>query len=74
MTDFETEYIFCKDNRLVLIVEFLCLSSALFSGRQQLICIKAAYSKSAQNHTLEVVILTSYTNLYVGYIELKLHI
>ncbi len=23
MTDFETEYVFCKDNRLVLIVECL---------------------------------------------------
>ncbi len=28
MTDFETEYVFCKDNRLVLIVECLCAKAS----------------------------------------------
>ncbi len=51
MTDFETEYIFCKDNRLVLIVEFVLQRLALLMlelellklrpllREQQLICI-----------------------------------
>ncbi len=48
MTDFETEYVFCKDNRLVLIVECLALlmqelsswSSALFHGNTSSFALK----------------------------------
>ncbi len=58
MTDVETEYVFCKDNRLVLIVECLfakastaneSLSSwspALFSGSNSSFAFKATYSIS----------------------------
>ncbi len=53
MTDFETEYVFCKDNRLVLIVECLfAKASTAMAGappsyvEQQLICIKATNSNS----------------------------
>ncbi len=58
MTDFETEYVFCKDNRLVLIVECLFAKASTantvaellklrpFLREQQLICIKATYSNS----------------------------
>ncbi len=56
MTDFETEYVFCKDNMFVLSVEclfakpstanagadFLKLRPLLWE--QQLICIKATHS------------------------------
>ncbi len=53
MTDFETEYIFCKDNRLVLIGECLFAEASTANAElehlklhpllreQQLICIKA---------------------------------
>ncbi len=53
MTDFETKYVFCKDNRLVLIMESLFAKAALLMQElellklrpllreQQLICIKA---------------------------------
>ncbi len=59
MTDFETEYLFCKDNRLVLIVECLFAKASTANAgaellklrpvlrKKQLICIKATYSKSA---------------------------
>ncbi len=58
MTDFETEYVFCKDNRLVLIVDCLFAKSSIANTgaellklrpilrEQQLICIKATYSNS----------------------------
>ncbi len=58
MTDFETEYVFCKDNRLVLIVECLFAKASTANAElqlsklrpllreQQLICIKATYSIS----------------------------
>ncbi len=54
MIDFETEYIFCKDNRLVLIVQRLALLMLELKflklrplyREHQLICIKASYSKS----------------------------
>ncbi len=59
MTDFETEYIFCKDNRLVLIGECLFAEASTANAElellklrpllreQQLICIKAkSYSVS----------------------------
>ncbi len=58
MTDFETEYVFCKDNRLVLIVDCLFAKSSIANigaellklrpilREQQLICIKATYSNS----------------------------
>ncbi len=58
MTDFETEYVFCKDNRLILIVECLFAKASTANAvlellklrpllqEQQLICIKATYSKS----------------------------
>ncbi len=54
MTDFETEYIFCKDNRLVLIVECLFAKASTANAgalklrpllrEHQLICIKATFS------------------------------
>ncbi len=59
ITDFETEYVFCKDKRLVLIVEclFAKASTANVGGEllklrpllweQQLICIKETYSNTA---------------------------
>ncbi len=58
MTDFETEYVFCKDNRLVLIVECLFAKASTANAElellklrpllreQQLICIKATYSNT----------------------------
>ncbi len=61
MTDFETEYGFCKDNRLVLIVESLFAKSStanagawvleappLFSGNTSSFAFKATYSKSVR--------------------------
>ncbi len=68
--DFETEYIFCKDNRLVLIVECLfkkastaeLLKLRLLLHEQQ--TKKIALKQHTQNqsvlaHTLKVAILTS---------------
>ncbi len=54
MTDFETEYVFCKDYWLVLIVECLfakastanASASTLFSGRNSSFSFKATYSIS----------------------------
>ncbi len=60
MADFETEYVFCKDKRLVLIVE--CLFAKVSTANagagllklcpllweQQLICIKATYSNTGR--------------------------
>ncbi len=58
MTDFKTEYVFCKDNRLVLIVECLFAKASTANAgaellklrpllrEQQLPYIKATYSKS----------------------------
>ncbi len=58
MTDFEAEYAFCKDNRLVLIVECLFAKASNANAgaellklrpllrEQQLICINVTYSKS----------------------------
>ncbi len=58
MTGFETEYVFCKDNRLVLIVECLFAKASTANAElellklrpllweHQLICIKATFSKS----------------------------
>ncbi len=90
MTDFETEYGFCKDNRLVLIVESLfAKSSTANAGAWVLEAPPSSPGAPAhlhlkqhtQNqcvlaHTLKVIlaILTSYKNVSVGYIELKLHI
>ncbi len=60
MTDFETEYVFCKDNRLVLIVECLFVKASTANAElellklrpllreHQLICIKATYSNTAR--------------------------
>ncbi len=60
ITDFETEYVFCKDKRLVLIVEclFAKASTANAGGEllklrpllreQQLICIKETYSNTGR--------------------------
>ncbi len=82
------QYVFCKDNRLVLIVECLFVKANLalllpelellklrpLLREQQLICIKAALNQRIWAHTLKVPILTSYKNLSVGYSELKFHI
>ncbi len=58
MTDFETKYIFCKDNWLVLIVKCLFAKASTANAEsellklrpllqeQQLICIEATYSIS----------------------------
>ncbi len=60
MTDFEAEYAFCKDNRLVLIVECLFAKASNANAgaellklrpllrEQQLICINVTYSKSGR--------------------------
>ncbi len=60
MTDFETEYVFCKDNRLVLIVECLFAKASTANAElellklrpllreHQLICINATYSNTAR--------------------------
>ncbi len=88
MTDFETKYVFCKDNRLVLIVE--CLFAKASTANARAWALEALPSspgatahlhlkQHTQNqcvlaHTLKVAILTSYKKLFVGYIELKLHI
>ncbi len=83
MTDFETEYVFCNDNRLVLIVECLFAKASLSSWSTPPSSPGAtAHSHLKQHtqiqrvlaHTLKVAILTSYKKLSVGYIELKLHI
>ncbi len=76
MTDFETEYVFCTNNRLALIVECLfAKASTVNAGAEllklrpllrehQLICIKATYSnQSVLAHTLKVPILTSYKKI-----------
>ncbi len=87
MTDFETEYIFCKDNRLVLIEECLFIkASTAYAGAWALeappfspgatahLSLKQ-HSKSASfGSYLKKAILTSYKNVSVGYIKLKLHI
>ncbi len=56
MTDFETEYVFCKDNRLVRIMECLFVKAStanvgaellklrLLHREHQLICIQATHS------------------------------
>ncbi len=58
MTDFETEYVFCKDNRLLLIDEYLFAKAStanveleLLKPRplpqeHQVICIKVTYWNS----------------------------
>ncbi len=57
MTDFETEYVFCKDNRLVLCNVYLQRLALLMPELEllklrpllrehQLICIKATYSNT----------------------------
>ncbi len=56
MTDFETEYVFCKDYRLVLILECLFAKASTAVAEfellklrpllRELICIKATYSNS----------------------------
>ncbi len=87
MTDFETEYVFCKDNRLVVIVEGLFAkastanaslsswSSALFSGSTSSFALKQhTQIQSVLAHSLKVANLTSYKKLSGGYFELKLHI
>ncbi len=87
MTDFETEYVFCKDYRLVLILECLFAkastanaslsswSSALFSGSTSSFALKQhTQIQSILAHTLKVAILTSYKKWSVRYFELKFHI
>ncbi len=86
MIDFETEYVFCKDNRLVLIVEclFAKASTAIAwaleappssPGATAHLHLKQHTQKQhVLTHTLKVAILTSFKILSVGYFELKLHI
>ncbi len=79
MSDFETEYVFSKDNRLVLIVECLFAKASTPNAElkllklrpllreHQLTCIKATYSNQCVlAHTLKVAILTSYKNYLSG--------
>ncbi len=86
MTDFEMEYVFCKDNRLVLIVE--CLFTKVNTANAGARALEAPPSGSNSSsalkrytqiqsilaHTLKVAILSSYKKNYVGYFELKFHI
>ncbi len=85
MTDFETEYVFYKDNRLVLTVECLfakastanaraCALSAMRKLRPHFHLKQHTQNQSVLAHTLKVAILTRYKTLFVGYFELKLHI
>ncbi len=74
MTDFETEYIFCKDIRLVLIIEclFAKASTALEAppsspGATAHLHLKQhTQYQTAWAHTLKEAILTSYKKVYVG--------
>ncbi len=85
MTDFETEYVFCKDNRLVLIVECLFAKASTANAKLELLKLRPILREqqllkqhtqiqSVLAHSLKVAILTSYKKLSVGYFELKLHI
>ncbi len=88
MTDFETEYVFCKDNRLVLIVGCLfAKASTANAGAWALEAPPSSPGAEARYHlkqhtqyqsvwapTLKVAISTSYKKWSVGYFELKLHI
>ncbi len=40
MTDFETEYVFCKDNRLVLIVECLFAKASTANAELELLKLR----------------------------------
>ncbi len=85
MTDFKTEYVFCKDNRFVLSVECLFAkpstanmrelsswSSALFFRSNSSSALKQhTQIKSVLAHTLKVAILTSYKKLSVGFFLAK---
>ncbi len=86
MTDFETEYVFCKDNRLVLIVEYLfAKASTAMAGAELLKLRPLMWSNSSftleqqtqiqsiLSQALKVTNLTSYKKLSVKDFELKLH-
>ncbi len=67
MTDFETEYVFCKDNRLVLIVEGLFAKASTAnaceappSSPANLHLKPHTPIQSILAHTLKVANLTSY--------------
>ncbi len=80
MTDFETEYVFCKDNRLVLIVE--CLFAKASTANAGAWALEAPPSSPGATanlhlkqhtqiqrvlaHTLKVAILTSYKKNMCG--------
>ncbi len=73
MTDFETEYVFCKDNRLVLIVEGLFAKASTANAREappsspaHLHLKQHTPIQSVLAHTLKVAIWTSYTNYLLG--------
>ncbi len=79
MTDFETEYVFCKDNRLVLIVECLFVKASTANAAGALEAPPSSPGATAhlhlkqhtQNqrvwaHTLKVAILTSYKKYLSG--------
>ncbi len=75
MTDFETEYVFCNDNRLVLIVECLSAKASTANAGAELLKLHPLLWEQIQSllaHILKVTILTSYQKLSVGYFELKL--
>ncbi len=81
MADFETKYVFCKDNRLLLIGECLFAKASTanaslssWSSNSSVASKQHIQIQSVLAHTLKVAILTSYKKLSVGYIELKLHI
>ncbi len=86
MTDFETEYVFCKDNSLLLIEEYLFAKASTANvelellkpfplpQEHQVICIKVTEIQSVLALTLKVAILTSYKKFSVRYFELKLYV
>ncbi len=45
MTDFETEYVFCKDNRLVLIVECLFSNASTANVGAELLKLRPLFQE-----------------------------
>ncbi len=81
MTDFETEYVFCKDSRLVLIGECLfakagalALEAPPSSPGAHLHLKQHTQIQRVLTQILKVANLTSYKKYQVRYFKLKLHI
>ncbi len=82
MTDFETEYVLCKDNWLVLTIECLLAKAStanvelellklrLFSGSTSSVALKQhTQIQRILAHTLKVAILTSYKKYMSGFLS-----